>query len=79
MKEVLTPEEHELALEVGALVMSRRLAAGRTQQHVAFLTGLQQSAISSLERGRRLPSLPDLYLLASALGVPVSELLPPLQ
>ena len=47
------------------------------QVHLAADCGLDQSIISKYETGNVEPELPTLRKLASALGVPVSELIDP--
>lgn len=54
---------------IGTAVRLRRRALGLTQARLAELSGLDQSAISRLESGSRLPPLPALERLAAALGV----------
>lgn len=46
-----------------------RLLLGMSQRDLAKLTGLQVSAISHFEHGRRVPSLKNLIKLANALNV----------
>ncbi len=53
---------------------ARRLA-GMSQADVAARTGLQPSAISHLESGKRMPSLETLRAVADAVGASVDDLL----
>jgi transcriptional regulator with XRE-family HTH domain len=52
-----------------------RLDANMTQADLALRAGLQPSAISHFESGRRAPSLESLTYLVRALGVPADRLL----
>lgn len=52
-----------------------REAKGLTQDQLGQRSGLQNTAISHFEKGRRLPSLPNLCRLCKALGVDANRLL----
>ena len=54
-----------------------RRAKGLTQEQVEELSGHSQQYLSSLERGRRNPTVVTLYELAQALGVDHLELVRP--
>lgn len=54
-----------------------RRAKGLTQEQVEELSGHSQQYLSSLERGRRNPTVVTLYELAQALGVSHLELVQP--
>ncbi len=54
---------------VGENIRRVRLAAGMTQEELAERSGFSQQYISSLERGRRNPTIVSIYELAQALGV----------
>ena len=54
-----------------------RRAKGLTQERVEELSGHSQQYLSSLERGRRNPTVVTLYELAQSLGVSHMELLQP--
>jgi transcriptional regulator with XRE-family HTH domain len=68
---------HEPDLQrFGALIASRRRDLAMTQDELAQRVGWSQERISTIERGRYgLPSLPSLARLATALDIPLSELL----
>ena len=53
----------------------RRLREGRnmTQEDLADKSGVGRVAIAKMETGRRLPSLPTLFKLASGLGLGAEE------
>ncbi|HEV2549422.1 MAG TPA: helix-turn-helix transcriptional regulator [Stellaceae bacterium] len=54
-----------------------KLKKGLTQERFAEISGFSQQYISSLEQGRRNPTVVTLYELASALGVSHMELVRP--
>ena len=55
----------------------RELRADRklSQERLASLSGLDRTYVGGIERGERNPAYANLRVLASALGVPASELL----
>jgi transcriptional regulator with XRE-family HTH domain len=62
---------------VGQNVKRIRLRTGMTQEQFAAKSGFSQQYLSTLERGRRNPSIVTLYELATALGVSHIELVRP--
>lgn len=62
---------------VGQNVKRIRQKNGLTQEQFADISGFSQQYISSLERGRRNPTVVTLYELAIALGVSHIELVRP--
>jgi transcriptional regulator with XRE-family HTH domain len=62
---------------VGNNVKRIRQARGLTQEQFAERSGFSQQYLSTLERGRRNPSIVTIYELASALGVSHLELVRP--
>ena len=64
-------------MELGRSVRELRIRHGHTQENLAGLAGIHVTYVSGIERGIRNPSLKSVRALASALGVPVGELLPP--
>jgi transcriptional regulator with XRE-family HTH domain len=62
---------------VGRNVQRLRRKKGLTQEQFADLSGFSQQYISSLEQGRRNPTIVTLYELATALGVSHIELVRP--
>jgi transcriptional regulator with XRE-family HTH domain len=62
---------------VGRNFARLRREKGLTQEEVADRSGFSQQYISSLERGRRNPTVITLYELAQALGVGHVELVEP--
>jgi len=63
----------ELMQALGARIRELRRRRGLTQESLYRRTGLPQSYISDLERGKRNVSLRNLYRLARALEVPLAE------
>ena len=59
---------------VGRNVRRIRQRKGLTQEEFAVISGFSQQYISSLERGRRNPTVVTLYEIAMALGVSHVEL-----
>ena len=60
---------------VGENVRRIRLKKGLTQEQFADLSGFSQQYVSSLENGKRNPTIITLFEIASALGVTHLELL----
>jgi transcriptional regulator with XRE-family HTH domain len=52
-----------------------RLAKGISQSNMTISSGFTQSQISDFERGKRTPSLQNLYRIRRALDCPWNELL----
>jgi transcriptional regulator with XRE-family HTH domain len=63
---------------VGTNFMRLRKARGLTQEQVAETSGNGQNYISSLERGRRNPTVITLFLLAEAVGSTPRDLVAPI-
>ena len=59
---------------VGANVRRFRVAAGLTQEHVAFAAEIDLTYLGGIERGKRNPSLLVMARIADALAVPLCEL-----
>lgn len=62
---------------VGRNVRNIRERKGLTQEQLADISGFSQQYISSLENGRRNPTVITLYEVAAALGVDHTELVRP--
>jgi transcriptional regulator with XRE-family HTH domain len=60
---------------LGGLLREERLAAGLSLRALSERTKVSNAYLSQLERGRHEPSLRVLAEIASALGVPLGELL----
>jgi transcriptional regulator with XRE-family HTH domain len=68
------------ALVIGENLRRIRIAMGITQSDLGERVGLGQGGISAIERGVRCPSIPALFELARACGIPpgrLVELAPP--
>lgn len=66
-----------LADEVGRALRALREAAGLSLSELARRSAVGKATLSELEAGRRNPTLDTLYALTTALGVPLSAVLPP--
>ena len=62
---------------VGRNVRRARLKKGLTQEKFAEKSGFSQQYLSSLENGRRNPSIVTIYELAMALGISHLDLVRP--
>lgn len=60
---------------LGRNVRALRIAAGLSQEELAFRAGMKRSYLSDLERGTRNPTVRALGRLAAALEVPACRLL----
>ena len=61
-------EEARRAFLTGQAVRERRLALGLSQSEVAARAGMTQPALSRLEAGGAVPTIPVLERIATALG-----------
>lgn len=61
-------DEARRAYLIGKAVREQRLALGLTQVELASLAGMTQSALSRLEGGGVIPTIPVLDRLAAAMG-----------
>ena len=71
----------DIQKRVGNNVRAARLLAGLSQwdlvakvEALAENTGFDQSYLSGLEAGRRNPTLQTLWMIAQAIGVPLTDL-----
>ncbi len=64
-----------ILIALGKLIKGKRKDRGLSQEELGFLTNLDRTYISGLERGVRNPSLTALVSLANGLNITVSELL----
>lgn len=67
----------DMRILVGRNVTRLRKAKGLTQEGLAERSGFGQNYISSLERGRRNPTVITLFELARALGVTPVDMIAP--
>lgn len=60
---------------LGDQIRSRRLAAGLTQESLAFKSGVHEVHLRRIERGSTNVSMATLMAVCEQLGCPMSELL----
>lgn len=58
---------HEGTQDLAAILRKRRLGLGLSQEEVSHRSGIDQKALSSIERGQADPRLTTIVRLASAL------------
>ena len=68
-----------ILLALGKLIQHKRRDRQLSQEQLGFLSNLDRTYISGVERGVRNPSLTALVSLANGLGITVSELLKDLE
>lgn len=68
-----------ILLALGKLIKQRRKDRELSQEQLGFLSNLDRTYISGVERGIRNPSLTALVSLASGLDITLSELLKDLE
>lgn len=59
----------------GKVLKDVRLEKSMSQEELAYLSGLDRTFISMLERGKRQPSLTTLFVLSSALEIQPNQLI----
>lgn len=67
--------ETALAIKVGKAIAYRRKAVPMTQEELGEALSVGIEAISRMERGSIMPSIPRLVEVAEALGCPIHDLL----
>ncbi|VEP15046.1 Transcriptional Regulator, XRE family protein [Hyella patelloides LEGE 07179] len=75
----MSQTKKSILLALGRLIKHRRKAQKLSQEQLGFLSNLDRTYISGVERGIRNPSLTALVSLASGLDTTVSELLKDLE
>jgi transcriptional regulator with XRE-family HTH domain len=63
-----------LYVDIGERIMLARRRAGLSQRAFGERLGISHAAVSDLERGKTKPDLDNLFVIAEALGVPISEI-----
>ena len=63
-----------MSVDVGARIRGLREARGLSIRALGRESGLSANALSMIERGRTSPSVSTLYRIATALGVPITEI-----
>ncbi len=72
----MTPErQHKLARKLDEAIAWRRDQAGLTQEELSEMLVIGNQAISRIERGAVIPTLPRLHEFAEAFGCRIDELL----
>ncbi|MEX2983963.1 helix-turn-helix domain-containing protein [Streptomyces sp. C36] len=72
-------KEREFNEAVSRLIREARMRAGMTQEYVGRRAGLSRGSITNIESGTQTPPLYRLALIAAAVNVDPSDLLPRLQ
>ncbi|MGD2180513.1 helix-turn-helix domain-containing protein [Lusitaniella coriacea] len=75
----MSQTKKSILLALGKLIKQKRKIEQLSQEQLGFLSNLDRTYISGVERGIRNPSLTALVSLASGLGITVSELLKDLE
>ena len=70
-----TDEMNQTLAAIGVRIRGARIARSMTLQALADVSGLSPSMLSLVERGRASPSIGSLIVIASALGVGMSDLI----
>jgi XRE family transcriptional regulator, regulator of sulfur utilization len=70
-----TPNLPELSASIGSRIRGLRTRRGISLASLAIDTRLGKGTLSELERGRRNPTLDTLFAIATALSVPLGDLL----
>lgn len=71
----MSQTKKSILLALGKLIQRKRKARQLSQEQLGFLSNLDRTYISGVERGIRNPSLTAIVSLASGLDITVSELL----
>lgn len=66
--------DYDVCESFGRKIRTLRLAAGLSQEQLASLCGLDRTYIGGIERGERNPALKNIYRLAQALNLHISQL-----
>jgi hypothetical protein len=72
------PEQARSVTRAGALIEAARVRAGLTQRDLARSAGTSQTAISSYETGRKVPSLRTLERILASAGFELRTTLAPI-
>lgn len=68
-------ENFQELIAIGEAIRTRRRDQGISQEHLAFLAGIDRSHMGKIERGERNVSLLNLIRICTALKIRASELL----
>lgn len=75
----MTQSKKSILIALGKIIQRKRKAQELSQEQLGFLSNLDRTYISGVERGIRNPSLTALVSLAYGLGTTVSDLLTDLE
>lgn len=64
-----------LQQKFGRVIRRRREAAGLSQEKLAALAGLHRTYVSLLERGKRMPSIEVVRVIAAALETTMTSII----
>ncbi|MFF4344176.1 helix-turn-helix domain-containing protein [Kitasatospora sp. NPDC001540] len=70
------PTSAELSARIGLRLRELRASRGLSLSELARRSGVGKATLSGLEAGTRNPTLETLYALTTALGLPLSDVLP---
>ncbi|RZJ29106.1 MAG: XRE family transcriptional regulator [Chryseobacterium sp.] len=68
--------DKKIAMDVGACIRAKRLDAGMSQDQLAERLEVGPEAVSRMERGVVMPTIPRLVELANVLNCPVEAFIP---
>jgi len=66
----------DIRMSFGELLRKARKSKNLTQEELADKAGLHFTYIGQIERGRRNPSLINIYKIMKALRIPISDIFP---
>ena len=69
------PEQKAWLRAFGQAIRELRTRSGLTQEQLGYRTGLDQTYLSGIERGRRNPTVLVIWRLANGLETPLNDLL----
>jgi transcriptional regulator with XRE-family HTH domain len=69
------PGKIRINVLLGSALRSARLAAGITQESLAFQANLDRTYISHLENGHKSPTVDVLFRISTALGISAAQLI----
>lgn len=67
--------QRDLALRLGSAIAHHRELAGLTQEQVSEALGIGNQAVSRMERGAVMPTMPRLFEFATLFGCRIDELI----
>ena len=67
------PSEEQLLKDIGEKIKSLRIQSGKTQQQIADIVGIEESALRRIEGGRTNPTVKTLKRLSIALEISLHD------